>query len=92
VQQRTKSRLLAGFGFVRITGWVSFLVFGTNAPNAATLAWVEYGAIGIIVMVGIWRGRDTDPAWTRRMGRVQLAGFVVFVGLTLVAALPKWMR
>ena len=53
------------------------------------MASVEYGAIGLVVMVGIWRGRDTDPAWTRRMGRVQLAGFVVFVGLTLVAALPQ---
>lgn len=90
MQHRTKSRLLAGFGVVWLTVWVSVLVIGTNAPNAATLAWVEYGAIGIIAMVGIWRGRDADPAWTRRMGRVQLAGFVVFVVLTLVAALPKW--
>ena len=32
------------------------LVFLTNAPTAATLGWVEYGAIGIIAMVGIWRG------------------------------------
>lgn len=90
MQQRTKHRLFAGFGFVWITVWVSVLVFRTNAPNAATLAWVEYGAIGVIAMVGLWRGRDADPAWTRRMGRIQLAGFLVAVGLFLVAALPKW--
>jgi hypothetical protein len=89
MQQRTKSRLFAGFGFAWIT--VVVLVSRTNAPTAATLAWVEYGAIGIIAMVGIWRGRDADPAWTRRMGRVQLAGFLVAVGLFLVAALPKWI-
>jgi hypothetical protein len=35
-------------------------VFLTNAPTAATLGWVEYGAIGIIAMVGIWRWRDAD--------------------------------
>ena len=92
MQQRTKSRLLAGFGFVWITVWVSVLVFRTNAPTAATLAWVEYGTIGIIHMVGIRRGRDADPAWTRRMGRVQLAGFAVFVGLTLVAILQEYVE
>ena len=89
MQQRTKTRLFAGFGLAWITVWVFALVFLTSAPTAATLGWVEYGAIGIIAMVGIWRGRDADPAWTRRMGRVQLAGFVVFVGLTLVAMLQE---
>ncbi len=90
MQQRTKSRLIAGFGLAWITVNVSVLVFFSDWPGAAKLGWAEYGAIGIIAMVGIWRGRDTDPAWDRRMGRVQLAGFLVFVGLFLVTILQEW--
>jgi hypothetical protein len=84
---RRWSRTYAGFGFVWIVGVVGYLLLGTDAHVLQKLAFVEYGGIGLVQMVGIWRGWDEDRTWNRRMGRIQWVGFMVAAGLFLVGAL-----
>ena len=90
-QTRLRRRFFAGFGLVWITIIVLWLVFFTPSPIAAKLAWAEYGIIGVIVMVGIWQGKDADPEWDRRMRRTQIIGACTAAGLFLIGALPHWV-
>ena len=86
-----RRRVFAGLGVIWIGGIVIGLTAETSAPIAWKLAWVEYGTIGIVGMLGIWRGRDKDVRWERLMRRTQNAGGLVAAGLFLLGALPRWI-
>ena len=80
-----KRKALAAFGaawIVAIGAWV----VSHPWPLLWKIATVEYGAIGLASVLGEWRGRYADPAWAKRMRRVQLGGFVVAAALLIVRA------
>jgi hypothetical protein len=82
-----RTRVFAALGFLWIALFVGYLVLRTDSPNVWTIAWVQYGAVGLVHMVGLWRGRGSDAAWDRRMGRIQLVSFLLAAGLFLIGAL-----
>ena len=82
-----RTRVFAALGFLWIALIVGYLVLGTDSPLAWKIAWAEYGAVGLVVTVGLWRGRGSDAAWDQRMGRIQLVAFLMAVGLFLIGAM-----
>lgn len=82
-----RTRLIAALGFLWISAALTFVVFGADAPGLVKIGFVEYGAIGLANMVGLWRGQGEDDAWNRKMHRVQLAGFLVLCTLSVVGML-----
>jgi hypothetical protein len=82
-----RTRLLAALGFLWITVGLTFAVSVADIPGLWRIGIVEYLAIGLVNMVGVWRGRGEDDAWNRKMDRIQLAGFLVLCALAVLGAL-----